>query len=359
MLATFLLIMDERLIESTPYGKINCSMKTTNSQILPAPPHLFRTLVAGFDTVTNHIALILFPMGLDALIWLAPRLRLKGLIETMFSNLIYRSLAMATDVETTEILNSAKQIWMQLAERFNLLIFLRSYPVGIPSIMSSILPLEIPFGRPVTIEIISLGSVMALFILLTFLGVIGGTLYFSLVSQAAVLGKIQWRQQLLSWPWMSLQMCLLSLTWIVLIGGVSLPASCAISIAALGGMTLGQCAVLLYGGLLIWIIFPLLFSPHGILINQDKFWHSIKQGVRITRMTLPTTSLFFLSIFLITQGLDFLWRVPPESSWLMVIGIAGHAFVTTGVLAASFVYYERADLWIKSLQDQIKNLPNV
>jgi hypothetical protein len=350
--------MDKSLIESSPYGKIKRSMKTTNSQILPAPPHLFQTLVAGFDTVTNHIALILFPMGLDALIWLAPRLRLKGLIEMVSSDLIYRSLAMASNAETTEMLNSAEEIWMRVAERFNLLVFLRSYPVGIPSIMSSILPLDIPFGKPIMIEVVSLGSVIALFIMLTFLGVVGGTLYFSLVSQAAVFGKIQWRQQLLTWPWMSLQMCLLSLTWVVLIAGVSLPASCAISIAALGGLNLGQCAVLLYSGLLIWMILPLLFSPHGILINRDKFWQSIKQGIRITRLTLPTTTLFFLSIFLITQGLDFLWRVPPESSWLMLIGIAGHAFVATGVLAASFVYYDRADHWIKSLQNQNIHLPN-
>jgi hypothetical protein len=95
----------------------------------------------------------------------------------------------------------------------------------------------------------------------------------------------------------------------------------------------------------------LLFSGHGIFINKQSVWDSIKQGIYITRLTLPTTSLFFLSVFLLTQVMDLLWRIPPENSWLMLVSLAGHAFVNTGLLSASFIYYREADHWIRGLQN--------
>jgi hypothetical protein len=47
--------------------------------------------------------------------------------------------------------------------------------------------------------------------------------------------------------------------------------------------------------------------------------------------------------------LDLLWGVPTEASWLLLLGILGHAFVTTGLLASSFVYYRDALRWIREM----------
>jgi hypothetical protein len=333
------------------HGIIRCSMKTTNSTAVPAhPPQLIKTLVAGFDTTTNHIALIIFPIALDILIWLAPRLRLKEIIDRLVGELVSQSLAVAPDVQTGEMLNSAQSLWALAAEQFNMLVVLRSYPVGISSLMVSILPLKTPLGTPPFVEVVSFGSIFLIFLGLGIAGLILGTLYFSTVSQAAVTGEIRWYQAILDWPWLSWQVILLAVAWLILLVGVSIPASCMISVAALSNIAFAQCGVLLYGGFLIWIIFPLILSPHGIFIKKEKVWQSIKRSVYITRMTLPTTSLFFMSVLLITQGLDILWRIPPADTWLMLIGLAGHAFVTTGLLSASFIYYQDADKWLQSMQ---------
>lgn len=45
--------------------------------------------------------------------------------------------------------------------------------------------------------------------------------------------------------------------------------------------------------------------------------------------------------------MDVLWNVPAENSWLMLVGIAGHTFITTGLLSATYVYYRDADLWLE------------
>jgi hypothetical protein len=69
-------------------------------------------------------------------------------------------------------------------------------------------------------------------------------------------------------------------------------------------------------------------------------------------MTLPKTALFFLIILLVSEVLDILWSTPKDDSWLILVGIAGHALVTTGMLAASFVYYRDADRWVDWVQRQ-------
>jgi hypothetical protein len=327
-------------------------MNTQNSQVLPAPPRLFRTLAAGFDTITNHISLILYPIGLDLLIWLAPSLRLKELIERMVGDLVTQTQNLSPDVQTTQMLTTAQELWTLAGEQFNALSILRSYPVGISSLMVSVPQSGTPFGVPDPIEIKTLIGVAGVFLLLTFIGLVLGTLYYQTVAQATILNEVRWNRVLADWPWLSLQVVLLALTWFVLLLGVSIPAGCAISLAAMGSMAFGQCAILLYGGFLIWIIFPLLFSAHGIFIHRKKVWPSIKQGILITKMTFPTTSLFFVVVLLSSQGLDLLWRIPPVDSWLMLIGLAGHAFVTTGLLSASFLYYRDAEIWIRDLQNR-------
>jgi uncharacterized membrane protein YdcZ (DUF606 family) len=74
---------------------------------------------------------------------------------------------------------------------------------------------------------------------------------------------------------------------------------------------------------------------------------SMLTSMRMMRFILPGTGLFFLTIVILSQGLDLLWQVPPASSWLSLVGIAGHAFITTALLAASFRYYQDATVWLQ------------
>ncbi|MBC8496927.1 MAG: hypothetical protein H8D37_04625 [Chloroflexi bacterium] len=330
-------------------GTIVLLMETYNSQTAPAPPGILTTLIAGFDVITNHIALILFPVGLDLLIWLAPHLRLKTLIEAWMA-VVFQPISDMPDA--AEMMEAAETLWTLMAERFNLLITLRSYPVGIPSLVVSSLPLQIPDGEPVLIDIPSMGIALLLAGLFTFFGLLVGALYFAMVGRAAIHDEVRPLKTIMEWPRSSGQVVLLAFVWFGLLLGISIPLSCGVSLLALVGIPVGPITVLVFGSLLLWIAFPLLFSPHGIFVNQDGAWASIKKSVQITRMTLPTTATFFVAVMLLSQGLDMLWRIPPEDSWLMLIGVVGHAFVSTSLLSASFIYYHQADKWLESFLEK-------
>jgi len=324
-------------------------MNSTNLQVIPAPPSLMKSLMAGFDAISNHIGLILISITLDVCLWFFPRVRLTALLQTAGEG-----AAAVSGVSGPELLERLAELTAEL----NMLSALRTFPVGIPSLLAGRSPMATPIGQPLNWDVPSIEIAFVLWILFSLIGLITGTLYFTIVSQVALSGKVVWRQALNQWPWASLQVFYLSIFWVGLLSSTIGPFLCFLSILLTGGAGLEQFMLivfLVFGVLLIWMLLPLAFSPHGIFVIHLPMWKSIKKGVRLTRATLPSTALFFLSVIVLSEGLRLLWNVPPDNSWWILVGMAGHAFITAGLLAASFIYYRDAEHWFNQMVQQIKN----
>lgn len=322
-------------------------MNHSDVQAAPSPPNLIKALKAGFDTISNHIWLILFPVVLDLFLWMGPHLRIKTILEALVGQMI--SMQSLVTPETEQAILSSQAYWQELAERINLFSALRSFPIGIPSLMVSRQPLSTPLGTPQMWEISSIGTILGVWLLLFAVGVLLGTLYFITVGQASLCDQISWRKALSSWPRALWHVLLLVLLWAGLMLAVSIPASCLVTFAAMLGLGSSTLIILLYLGLVLWVIFPLIFSPHGITAYGRKMWVSVAESVRLTRYTLPTSGLLFLIILLLGEGMDYLWNVPEDNSWITILGVAGHAFIATSLLATSFIYYRDASQWMQSI----------
>lgn len=333
------------------YGKMVGRMTTLPHPVAPAPPNLFASLRAGFDAVANHLAVILLPVLLDLWLWLGPHVRIKTLLSDFQTYLV--SSPNWDAIQSGAILETYQVMLEEAALRLNLMMSLRSFPIGVPSLMAARLPIEVPGGAPLFWEIsngwVVIGLVFALFLI----GLGIGSLYFSLVAQAAIGGKVEWRKTLRNWPWAMLQVLSLTLALLIVLLVISLPTSCALSVISWGGISLGQVGILLFIGIMMWMAFPLVFTPHGIFADHNNVLYALRRSIRVTRLTLPTTALLFLAILVISEGLDILWRVPAENSWLTLLGMGGHAFVTTGLLAATYVYYRDADRWVQKMTEQM------
>jgi len=283
------------------------------------------------------------------MLWFSPRLRVFAL----FQNGIERFFSYP-EMQSSEIMGAmqfTRDFWLAFLENFNLLIFLRALPVGLPSLMVSRSMLEIPFGTPVFHEVKSVWTAAGISLLLILIGILIGTLYFIFISQATSPDGISWRKSFSWWPWTSVQVLLLSVFVFLLMFIITIPISCFLSVIMLSGLGLerfGFLLMLFAGGILIWWLLPLFFTPHGIFIKHLKLWNSIPMSIRITRSTLPTSGFLILALIVISEGLNFLWRIPAENSWFALVGIVGHSFVAASLIAASFVYYQEADQWINS-----------
>ncbi|MEJ2597187.1 MAG: hypothetical protein P8Z00_02580 [Anaerolineales bacterium] len=327
-------------------------MERIDTQALPAPPSLIKSILAGFDAVSNHISLIFFSVAIDLLLWLGPHLALSTLIHGLFDQAA--AMPSMNTPEMADMVSASREMWSAVAAKFNLMSVIRSYPIGVPSLMVSSAPTAVPGGSPAVWQIPSVGAALGIFILLTLSGLLVGTLYFQMIAQATLEDKIDLRTTLARWPRSALQVFLLALMWVALLIALSIPFSCLLSFSLVAGMGIGQFAILLFGGLVVWLLFPLVFSPHGIFAYKYPMWTSLREGIRLTRATLPSTGLFLLIILVISEGLDMLWRVPAETSWFTMIGVTGHAFITAALLSATFIYYRDATVWLQGLLERSK-----
>jgi len=329
------------------YGKILGRMINVKNPGFPAPPNLITSLRAGFDAIANHVVVILLPLTLDLFIWLGPHIQIKTVILDVLAYLTASPAWEAT--QNTTGLEDNLVILQDFAARVNLVASLRSFPVGVSSLMAVRLPIDIPGGQPFFWDITNPWAILLIGLTLFILGLGAGSLYFSLVSQAALSSGVHWQQALIDWPRFMLNVLSLTLALLIILLIMSIPSGCVFSLLSLGGLSLGQVGILLYLGVVLWLAFPLIFTPHGIFANHLNVVVAARKSIRVTRMTLPTTSLLFLVILVLNEGMNILWRIPAEDSWIMLIGIAGHAFITTALLAATFVYYRDADRWVQEM----------
>lgn len=318
-------------------------MDKIETQVLPVPPNTIASLRAGFDAVANKIAVIIIPIAIDLFLWLGPHLQVKTLVNKIFNEIAASQAFNST--QSGDALSTIMDMMRTTASQFNLVGLMRTIPVGIPSLMAYRLPIETPNGSPIQVDLNNPLVIAGIAVGLLLLGLISGSFFYNLIAQVSLYGRIELRSVFRNWLWSSLQVLSLTLALLTLYIVVSVPASCIITALGLFGLPLGQFAFFLYFGFLLWLAFPLIFSAHGIFVFHNNALHSVQRSMTLTRMTLPTTSLFFLSIVAISEGLNILWRVPPENSWITLIGVGGHAFITSALLAASFVYYRDADLW--------------
>ncbi len=327
-------------------------MKSTEVQVTPAPPNLLKAILSGFDVIANHIGLILFPVLLDIFLWLGPHLRVKGIMENAVQQ--FTSFPGLETPETAEMLTLTREVWLAVAARVNLFFALRTYPVGIPSLMVSRQPILTPYGAPPFWEVSSPGVALLIWIVLSLVGLVLGVLYFILIGQVTRGERFNWRQTFSAWPRASLHLILLALFWLAVLLAITIPASCALTLSAIGGLSGITIGTVLYFGLLLWVMFPLVFSPLGVIVDQRKVWQSVIESIRLTRFTLPTTGVLFIVMIVISEGMDFLWNVPPETSWITLLAIAGHAFIAASLLATYFIYYREASHWMQRVVQQAK-----
>jgi hypothetical protein len=319
---------------------------------IPAPPNLVRSFSTGFDTISNHLGLVLFPVALDLFLWWGPRLRIESWLQGVLSTPLFGLELQTADAQ--EMMNASKELWLELSGQFNLLTILRTYPVGVTSLMAGMSPVAAP---TTTGPVWQTSSLLAIFGWIFGLGLLGlglGTFFYAGVSQAVLQKRVVWRQVFREWPLKYARVVGLALFWVILFVGVSLLFSLLLTLLAIIGIGIGTFTMLLYGFLMIWLLIPLAFSAHGIFVYGRTVIDSIKDSARLTRLTMPTTMLFLLTLVLVNQGLNLIWSLPDETSWMSLVGILGHAFVSTALLAASFVYYRDTSQWLQQVLQKLQ-----
>lgn len=326
------------------YGKIIIRMKTDMNSLSERPPRLFATLVKGFNLVASKVYLILIPIAVDLALWLGPKLRIKDLFLPYLNSLTSNMLKISPE-ELVETVKTSNTLWNSLLEQFNLFTTIRTIPIGIPSLIARESPITSPLGNTLLMETPSLRIGIAVFGILLMVGFFLGTVYFNMLSRSSnpEPEKFEWKRLFTQYA----QTLLLFVILIAVMIMIAIPVFVLISIFSLINAAIGQFFLMALIFIGLWILVPLVFSPHGIFALDQKAFPSMLLSMRMVRFFLPGTGLFIVVCALISEGLNLLWTVPPTTSWLTLLGIGGHAFIVTALIAASFLYFREGLDWMK------------
>ena len=332
----------------TAMVKLKVVWKKTLIQARSYPPRLIPAFVAGFNAIANHIYLIIFPVLLDLLLWLGPLVRVKNLVQPAIEETI-KQMSGLYPADYLALMESSKQSFIQFFEHFNLLFALRTFPIGIPSLMVGIAPINNPLGNSPIIEMTTMNQAWSVIITCIAFGLVMGCLFFSLVAKVVAGNKMHWDVNVYL---LQLKNAFFLMLGLLVLGVLlSIPTLLLMSLMVSFLPSLGSLPIMIIGVFLVWMILPMVFAVHGIFMGQTNIWKSLANSMHLVRRYLPGTGLFFLVAVLLGQGLDLLWSTPSSGEWISLIGIFGHAFISSGVLAASFVYYFKG---MEYMQEKIR-----
>ncbi len=330
-------------------------MNFINDNEISPPPGIVSTIKTGFDITSKQVGIILFPLLLDIFLWLGPRLSISNLLHSAQAQL--ETLASKELIGSTDIKIYQEMLTELIAQDPNIFSLLRTIPIGISSIMRQIPTSASPLGEVTSYQIGSDWEFLLWFGMLTITGWILGSIYFAYVAKATVTSlSVEDDEQ--GFYWLSktvLQASILSVLLVIALIALGLPILLFFAVFMQINATLAQIAFLLLLFFAMWLIVPIFFSAHGIFIKEENLFRSILSSLHLSRFTLPTSSFFIISIIVLAQGFNILWLTPSSSTWMMLVGISGHAFITTALLSASFVYYYDMNVWLETVLEKLNS----
>jgi hypothetical protein len=96
----------------------------------------------------------------------------------------------------------------------------------------------------------------------------------------------------------------------------------------------------------LWLGFYLFLAPSAMLVSEVSPVRAMGYSFRIVRMDLWRTLAFVVSVSVIQAGVSVLWQPLMDWPWGVAFGIVGNAYVGTGLVAATMIFYrERYREW--------------
>jgi hypothetical protein len=295
-------------------------------------PGVLATISAGFDLTARHLWLLLIPAILDTFYWLGPRLRFQTLIEQLLDMLPAEA----------EVLDLASQL-ADVAPQTNLFTTLTVQLIGVPALMAGLAPEMTPLATQ-NLEVNNWPDWFGLFMIFNVGGLFLTALFYTMIALAVSkqtpemiqLTGGQWGKRFLS-SWLRLIGLALIFLFIVMV--LYIPLIFVGTILFLINGTLGSIALLVGPFLIAWIVIVLSMAPYGIIFYGRPLLRAVVESVRMVQAYLPSILYLLFTVMLIGALLDWLLFAVENGTWLTMVNIIGHAFVSTALVAAVFIFY--------------------
>ena len=312
-------------------------METEKSNAPTPPVGVIESLSAGFETVAGKIILILIPLLLDLFLWAGPRLTIRPAIASYYNN-VYQPMVDGMDKDGQAFFGDLSGILATAAQELPP----QYLPVfGMPSLLAGREAASLPFNYvPPLWQVRNTLGLVGVNILSLAAGFLLGGIYLALVASQVSYGSLHMQHLLMRLP--------INLFWLGLLG-MGLPMfllAAYMPFLILAGVLMifsSQVAIfVLWVGVLIalWVLMFLVFTLHGMFMNDRNLFASLWDSIRLVQWNMSATIFLILLVVLINLSLTYIWSLAPSGSWLALVGLTGHAFITTGLVAATCVFFK-------------------
>ena len=377
----------------------------------PKPPMgVIESLGTGFEVVVAHLGLILIPLLLDVFLWVGPKVSFYPLVQRFAT--VSTALPPPTDGQAQS--HQLIQFFTTLSDHINVFALFNTAPIGVPSLMverqldsfsqsepslvftnsdwrivsrandGQVVPLDWQALTALVALILMVFNLMAFtspgfdlnrltsnpnlsnaltlpltnelqFVLLTIAlplaGLLLTALYYSQIAATLREPQATWRdfvrRSAINWAKLTafnllfrfFAICI-GLPFILVLALIQFMSVELSGVLASLGMTAG-----------LWFMVYISFTMQAMALQDRGVFGAIWDSVRLVHLSLFSVIGLALLSFILNWGMSYVFGLPEVESWLMALGILGHAFVSTSLVAAMFVFYkDRYRWWVEVRQ---------
>ena len=326
----------------------------TSSDIKIEKPKVIQALLSGFNIIANKPYLILLPVLLDLFLWFGPGWRIDEFFRPLIQN--FSSLPGMNTPEYAEIVQSFQTFWQNALSQFNLAVTLSTLPIGVPSLMTGEVAFVNPLGHPVEFELTSNLQIIGILLFFVAIGFSLGNLYFQNISKQVIPSTK--KSTIKSFLWSFLQIVLMPVMLIIALLILSIPILFIISLVTVLSPAFSEILLFIIAVILLWSIMPLIFTPHSIYLYKQNLISAMMTSISVVKVSSGPTTWFLVASFVLVRGFNYLWEAPASDSWFLLIGILGHAFIVSAVIAASFYYFVDATKFTQTIINKNLKITN-
>jgi len=304
-------------------------MASKETFIPPNPPiGIIESLSSGFEVVASHLPLVILPIAVDTCLWLGPRLLIREMNFGALAQLF--------------------KAFQQLPDLYLPVFFL-------PSLIGLREAKPLPFNyTPEVYEILRPEEYYGAFGIAILLGYVVWMIYAGMIGQLVADGlvrPVEMGRQVFA---VSLQIAIVFALAILLISVALLPIQIILSTSMLeAGNYLMLIVVLLVSGILGAFVVFFVFTPHSMFMNRRNLIAAMFDSMQVVQWNLAPTLGLLALIGLIGMAMHQVWMYADPGSWVIMIAICGNAFINTGLVAATFVYFKDRHRYWRELRDAL------
>lgn len=316
-------------------------------------PGIIDTIGEGFSLVNRHLWLVLLIIPLDLALWLGPRISISPLVgqaQTWYRQQLEQVSshvppAYAIAPQQVEQFSTQAQEGLEALKQFNL-----SYILAwqMPSLLKEV---GGPTAGSIALSVESWQVFLALLGLLAALSLLGACFYRGAIAQFVRGNHFDgaFYLQRLAFNWGRLTLFFLLFAAALLL--VGLPLLVMLSLMETMSSAVASFFTALGVAAALWFLFYLFFVQDAIFVGDVGTLRAVHHSFNIVRRNFWPALGLVLLVVLITMGVPLLWKLLVNHKVGLVAAMLGHAYIATGLAAASMVFYrDRLARWQQNLE---------